>query len=399
MRNKRIALITKFGWVGISTSVINSAIFWESKGYSVDIYCEKPDNRFRLPCFNTKNIKFIVSQINHGFIVDDIIFYFKFFFFKEKFSLIICFDFPAIIRGGLAGLLTNTPYIYHSLEFFEINSKSTKNKIKKYLEKKFARFSLSIFTQSEARLKYLSTNLSISKNKIKISYNSPIGDPLHIKSNYFQKKFMIAQNRKIVLCIGSLIKEHFIIELIKSISDWPEEFVLILHGWFSNSEDENYILCKQKECINKLFISRELFDEDNKYIPYLSCDIGFVGFRPENNNLKYAAGAAGKLFDFMRAGKPIIAYDSLDMFNIVHEKVGLIFKDIKEIPNVLKKIKENYKKYSTSCYEIYEQYEFFQQYEKVYKTLIARLNYKSQVFGKPEKENCFESSVNCSLPD
>lgn len=368
---KLVAFICNFSWVGMSTSVVNSAIFWESRGYRVDIYCEKPDIiQFPLPVFKNKNISFIVSHIEKKLLISD--FYFRRNYFKrEPYEFIIGFDFKGILRATIVGVFTKSEIVYHSLEFFEPEKLSIKNIAFKFFEIIGAAKSKYIFTQDQTRLGFLKGNLFQSKNKFKIIYNSPIGGGIQEKTNYFRDLFKIDKRKIIVLAVGSITTDHYIIQLLNSLNTWDEKYVLVVHGWFPDEQIKTYITGEMSKYPSRLFISTFYFNNSEKYIPFKSCDIGFVGFEPKNNNLKYAAGSAGKLFDFMRCGKPILAFNTPGMREIIEEReVGVCFNKPTEINNSLNTILESYSHYSNNCYKSFSDFEFTKQYEVVYNSIL-----------------------------
>jgi glycosyltransferase involved in cell wall biosynthesis len=360
-----IALICKFSWVGVSTSVINTAIFWESRGYFVDLYCENPDiTQFPLPEFPQKNIKYIITHFKKENLYYD--FYFrKHCYHNIAYEFVIGFDYTGLIRAGIASFGKNTKLIYHSLEFFEPVEKKIKNLYMKFLERMFSKIASYIFTQDQYRISFLAKDLHLPNTKFKIIFNSPIGKHIKGFSKYFHDLFNISTDKKIVLCTGSLIEEHFVKELLLSVNSWDNRFVLILHGWFPNIDIRQLVLKKRELHPNKIYISDKLFSDCEKYVPFLACDIGFVGFKPFNNNLKYAAGSAGKLFDFLRTGKPIIAFDTPGMRDMVHNISGIVFSDPIEISNSLNSILTNYNQFSRNCHNQYYNFEFSKQYDNV----------------------------------
>ena len=368
---KSIAFICKFSWVGISTSVINSAIFWESKGYCVDIYTEKPDqDRFSLPNLNEKKITFIITEINNRWIVDDVLFCFKY-FQKKKYEWVIGFDHLGLIRGGIALLFKKNNLIYHSLEFFEPTNTSLKNRFIKFIEVYFAYKAKYIFTQDGYRINFLKADLLQNVNKFKIINNTPMGNEIDIKSNYFRSHFNISQEKKIILCVGTLIDETLVKELADSIELIDKIFVLVFHGWFPNIIVKNHILELQKKT-NRIYISEKLFSHDRKNIPFQSCDIGFVGFKPVTNNLKYSAGSGGKIYDFLRNGKPIVCYTTPGMKELIESnQVGFCFSNFDEINSCLIRIAFNYESFKKSCFALYNRMEFGHQYEKIFNEVLS----------------------------
>jgi glycosyltransferase involved in cell wall biosynthesis len=371
---RRIALIAKYGWVGISTSLINTALFWEKKGYTVDIYLEQPDEkRFPFPDFPGKNIRIIRTVITALNLMDDLIFCRKYFDKHAGYQWVIGFDVEALIRTGICQLLYGGQVIYHSLEFYEPNHKTFWSIIKKILEKYFSRKAKYVFTQDANRVAFLENDLNIPKEKFRLIYNSPTGEAIKAHADYFRGKFNIKHESGIVLCVGSLMKETLVLDIVGSVKSWEDKFVLVLHGWFPDKTVMEFVRQQQEKSPDKIYISDQLFDHWNKYIPFQSCDIGFVGFSSDTNNMKYAAGSAGKLFDFLRTGKPIVAYDSPGMAHLIEGNgAGFVFSDVKKISSILSKIDKSYDLIQQNCFAAYRQYEFNGQYDKVFAALPCR---------------------------
>lgn len=368
---RRIALIAKYSWAGISTSLINTALFWEGKGYTVDIYLERPDEKkFPFPDFPGKNIRIIRTATTTLNLIDDFIFCWKYFDRRAGYQWVIGFDIGALIRAGICQLLYGGEVIYHSLEFYEPKNKPVRSSIKKFLERYFSRKASYVFTQDTSRAAFLEKDLSAPREKFRLVYNSPIGELIKTHADYFRDTFKISRESRIVLCVGSLMKETLVFDIVESVKNWDEKFVLVLHGWFPYEMVMEFVQQKQKKSPDKIYISDRLFDHWNKYIPFQSCDIGFVGFSYDTDNLKYAAGSAGKIFDFFRTGKPIVAFDSPGMAELIEGNgAGFVYSDNRDISKVLSKIDGNYDSIRQNCFSAYSQYEFNRQYDKVFASL------------------------------
>lgn len=367
---KKIGIVTKFSWVGISTSVLNTARFWAEKGYSVDLLLEQPDiDRFPLPLFESKLINIIIVKSNKIPILNDIIFCYR--YLHQRYIYIIAFDCEGLIRAGFGHIIFRLNIIYHSLEFYEPSKRSITSSIKQVLEKVFAQKSKFVFSQSIDRLSWLQRRLGLNQSQLKLIYNSPIGKIIVTQNDYFRKKYGISPDVKIILIIGSIIKEHFVEDLINELKLYESNYVFIFHGWFPDQTLLGLLAEAQKESQGKIELSKELFSDDDKYIPYTSCDLGFVGFKPITDNLKYAAGSAGKLFDFMRTGVPVIANDIPGMRELVTKNgIGDVFNDIQELPKIIQKLLSDYKYYSRNSKRAFDNYEFVHQYQKVYNEII-----------------------------
>jgi len=364
---RHIALITKYPWAGFSSSLINTALFWEGKGYTVDIYLEQPDEkRFPFPELPGNNIRVIRTAITTLNPIDDLIFCKNHFDRRAGYQWVIGFDAEGLIRAGICQLFFGGEVIYHSLEFYEPKHKPIRSSIKKFLERHFSRKAAYVFTQDAMRVAFLEKDLNVSRDKFKLIFNSPIGKTIENRADYFRDTFKISRESRIVLCIGSLMREHLIPDIVESTQYWDKKFVLVLHGWFSDKSLLEFVQQQQEKSPDRIYISDRLFDHWDKYIPFQSCDIGFVGFSFETKNLKYAAGSAGKIFDFLRTGKPIVAFDSPGMAVLIEGNgAGFVYSDVQDISKALSKIDANYDSIRQKCFSAYSQYEFDVQYDKV----------------------------------
>ena len=364
---KSVALITMHSWVGVSPSVINTARFLSSQGYSVDMYMSNTSEKFRLPNFDHSSIRIIKPKDKSKLIIRDIQFYNRYFSKNKRYLFIIGFDPNGLIRAGIVGILSRTPYIFHSLEFFELNKSSRlRKKFLKYLEVYFSKRALFTFTQDSLKADILARDNKIKREKVNSVYNSPIGDIITEKKNYFRDRFGIPKNKKLVLATGSLIAEHCIDEIIESTQYWSDKFVLVLHGWIPKKDFEKYILSEVEKSNGKILLSTDLFDDDEKYTIFQSVDIGLVFFKPINKNMKYGAASAGKLYNFMRVGVPIIGNDIPGMKTILEDNgCGIAVKDSMNISKALEKVDENYEFYSGKSYETYPRFEFTNCYREI----------------------------------
>lgn len=371
---RRIALIAKYSWAGISTSLINTALFWEEKGYAVDIYLERPDEkRFPFPDFPGKNIHVIRTAISTINLIDDFIFCREYFDKHAGYQWVIGFDVEALIRAGICQWLCGGEVIYHSLEFYEPKHKPIRSFIKKFLERHFARKAAYVFTQDAKRAEFLEKDLNIPGERFRLIYNSPTGETIRDRADYFREKFNISVESRIVLCVGSLMRETLVLDIVASVKYWDAKFVLVLHGWFPDKTVMEIVRQQQQKYRDRIFISDQLFDHWNKYIPFQSCDFGFAGFSSDTNNMKYAAGSAGKIFDFFRTGKPIVAYDSPGMKELIEgNSAGYVYREMREIGSALSRIDKSYDSIRQNCLAAYSQYEFNAQYDKVCAELPAR---------------------------
>lgn len=364
MKPKIVTLLTRFSWAGISTSVINTALYWESRGYLVEIIAVDSDpQQFPFPDFSRKRININLVSFGNVFSLNAIIFTFKKRAVIKDSEFIIAFDVGALLLAGCLCVPDYRNVIYHSLEFFEPRINSIKDRIKKLAERYLSNKLFCVFVQDSFRENYLRLDLRV--NKFQHIYNSPTGEKIASNSNFFRNKFNIDKDKTIVLCVGSLIPDHYLVELLNSLPYWSPSFVLVLHGWFP---DKTIRVAAEKlinEFPGKLYISTSIFENSDKFIPYQACDILFVGFSSNSNNTKFAAGSAGKIFDAMKAGKPIIAFETPGMRSLIEGNgMGFVFSNPNDINSNLNKIIGSYSQLCEASHFAYEKYEFKTQYDK-----------------------------------
>jgi len=410
-KKNSVALITTHSWVGVSTSVINTALYLVGKGYEVDLFiCELeniPEHSvYSLPQFKQNNIKiyssreicnrnlplkikspgagkktggimpYLKSLKNRFFPVEkDLKFVARYIKPPGKYLFIIGYEPSGLLRAGILSRIWRTPYVYHSLEIYENHETNIKS-----LEKWFSRRALLSLTQDEIRADILSLLNGLNRTKVTAAYNSPLGDRIYEKDNYFREKFNISEEKKIVMATGSLLVEHSADKIVRSVAKWPENFVLILHGWITSSPITD--AGKMTELIRKemnsksdrIILSTEILPSGDKYRVFKSVDIGLVFFEPVNLNMKYAAGSAGKLYDFMRTGVPIIAGELPGMRDLLEgNKCGIVVESADNIGEALPEIMKNYSFYSENAHKSYDKYEFSKCYEKILERILKEI--------------------------
>ncbi|MEI2581610.1 glycosyltransferase [Scytonema sp. PRP1] len=381
-----VALIFPDFYAGITQSFVNSARYLARQGYLVDVFTIQ-DDRLLLKSFDDENIKiyFIETPIVDKLlkIFPKVTYFFNpilkgfedaihFWIPPNSYSFIIGFDPEGLIRAGILSQVWRVPYIYHSLEIYEHSPVAPKKEqFRKQLEDWFSRRALFCFSQDEKRCQVLAEENGLKLEKTLVVYNSCLGrEILSKKDDFLKKKFNIGNDKYIVLAVGSLIPEHCIDQIVLSVDEWPDNFVLVLHGWFGEQKSERFIRHEIELRKEKVFVSTDLLDGDQKYKVFQSADVGLVFFQAVKEhftkNFIYAAGSSGKLFDFMRTGVPIIASDIPGMREIVeNKKCGMVVKSPKDIGGVLPKIMEDYELLSKNSLESYSSYEFGQCYSQV----------------------------------
>jgi len=383
---KSVALITTHSWVATSTSVLSTIKFFIERKINVTLFVDEwindsnlnfpkisfPEDFFKLVIFKPylhyerpyswfKRLNFLNTD---KYKFEDIEFAWVNKYNASNCDLIIGYDEKGLERAWLLNKFWRKKIIYHSLELFEKVGIEKKREIKHCKDCEF------LITQDEKRREVFAALNEININKIKVVYNSTSGNIIETKSNYFRDLFGIKEEQKIILFVGSVIPEHGIFEVIEQFKKIDKSWVLVIHGWIPDIEIKKKILNIVADTEN-IFYSGGLLADDKKFDIFTGVDVGLVFFKPLNSNLKYAAGSAGKLFDFIRSGVPVIG-NNIPGMNLLLEgnNAGVTLDDDYNLELGVKTIEENFDMFRKNSFDTFVKYEFSKTFETVIKQFI-----------------------------
>ena len=370
--NRRVALFMPYGYLPISTSVINAAKTWETHGFAVDIYVP-PSERFGVPAFGNRDIAVHrvrdlrnagLPQLSYAYAAiraSD----------RAEYAHAVGFDQGGVIAAAGLAARKRCPFVYHSLELtLREQVHGARGRLVRAIESTCARRARIVVTQDRGRAALLVRDLRLPANRIMIVPNAPLGPYSGARSNYLRTKFGLPPRTRVVLLSGSLIREHLALEVIESVGDWPEGFVLAVHGWAPQPEYKAAILKAAARWPERVYVSFDVLPVELVDDLYSSADIGLAVYRPIDRNFVYIGAAAGKVFGFMRVGTPTIASDLPGMREIVLATgSGAVVRDVADIPKRLLQIVRSFDDVSRAARAAFLRYEFSRHYGRV----VARL--------------------------
>ena len=344
---QKIALIAPYSWTAISSPLINSIICFSKIGYQIDLYAPKSTffenkgvdssildkvNYVELPKNFTPSLK---NKLKFRILGGETNFYEFVDFAKTKeYKLIIGYDQIGVCYAHALSQKTNTPYIFHSLEI------EKKEKVTKYSRKavKKALFSIS---QDTARAEILSKLYNTQIKSFKILYNSSIRHFSSSKSSFFQDKFNV-HNKEVILACGTLSEDHLANKFNLIVENLNENQVLIAHGWCPEKKHEEELIKLKHQYPNKFFYSDSLLPFDKKHDIFKSASVSLVLFSTSNDNLKYATGSAGKLYDSIQYNTPVVALNLPGAKKLIEKNnIGFIANSLEDIPLKCEKVIKN----------------------------------------------------------
>jgi len=375
---KHIALITGYGWAGVTVSLAMCIEYLSTIGYTIDVFIDKDDI---CDSYGLNNPLYEKTEVNTFFFDKNDAFNDEYFFYKDldiplndklfvdfiiklkrRYDFVIGFDINGLFRAGMYALENSIPYYYFSLEFYE-----EENSLKD-TERYFAKQAYGVLTQDRFRAKILSSTLDIDEENCFEVFNTTIGDAITEKSSFLRELFAIGNDKKIILCAGTLLEITGVDIILESAKKWSDRFVLVLHGWIPDESLSQKIKKAVNEYPNKIFYSSKPLPHKDKFNIFASADIGFVYYKPINLNLKYAAWSSGKFFDFCRCGVPVVANDIPNMRLLVEKNgCGFVLNDFIDTEKSFEKIIKKYDDFSKNAHSTFYKYSFVDSFAKAIK--------------------------------
>ncbi len=372
---KNILFIDGGGWNGITTVQVNVINFFLDKGHFIEVIIFdngiKPD-QVKLDRW-PKHQHITYRVISQRSVLDKIcnrLFFLKHFlkFLKcrhilKRFETYYAFEYEGGILCTFQKFFNSSKnYFLHSIELYEATSTSS------FVRNTFAKASR-VVTQDWVRKKRLCEMYDLPDFKLAVSVNSSRrSDTLDVSPLPFPDN--IASKTK-VLFIGSLIEEHCFSEVLTATQSIPDDMCLIIHGWGGKKYETqiNELIGRRPD---NVWLSNFQLSDVTKFRLYASIDIGLVTFNKNYFNTRNAGLSAGKLFDFMRVGKPVLAsgIEGLDRF-VTEHAVGKVVEDFSVLYQQASQIFDAYNLYAQNAKKLFVEYEFDESYQPVYEQFIA----------------------------
>lgn len=264
----------------------------------------------------------------------------------KKYSLIIGVDRQGLLEANILNKLSGTPYIFVSFEIMFESETSTKYKL---LEKNTSRNVAHWVIQDEVRAKILKQENDLQDlNKIILPLASAgVGDTSLVR---LRDHLGVPNDKKVAIVIGSLASWSMTSDILNSVKNWPEDWVLIINERHGRAREllNDELTGLQVLLGKKIFINDSASDtiDDMSYI-LSGVDVGLAFYEPDyshiytGDNIKYLGMASGKISTYLRYGVPVIANEiGLYADEIQNYNLGYIVTDPDDISEKLRQLKK-----------------------------------------------------------
>jgi glycosyltransferase involved in cell wall biosynthesis len=273
-----------------------------------------------------------------------------------------------------------TPLIYYSLELYNSTPPGTRRftfNAYRGLEIIAHHNAIATIIQDEERAKVLFGYNKVPKDKQEILCLpvSVLGDSFKGRTDFFYETLGIPRDKKILLQLGMIASPRMSVEIAKSAQNWPDDWVLVMHGTFYEGTEHQI---RNLDKRGNIFLSEKKvpFEDIPKVVA--SAHIGLVFYKNLINhnyyNNYYIGSSSGQLAHHLQCGIPIIALNIPSLKRVVDEfQCGLAVDDVDSIAESAKIIFNNYEFFRENAFKCFEERYRFEKYFKNINKFIKSL--------------------------
>jgi glycosyltransferase involved in cell wall biosynthesis len=378
-RERRVAFLSLIPHIGALPAVVSGVNRLVQRGYEVDVISIRGADHIPKPRFPEErvNVYFLPHGRKLGIVPGILVILVRATQLLSEHGRYACFfgvDQRGMIVAAIAGLLLRTPVIYFSMELYMSNElRGLRQRMYKALERICNQRTWLTLMQDSERAACLVEDNRISQSQIMIVPNSPLGRAARKRGSYFNQRFGISEDRKIIFYAGNIIDWAMCLELAESALTWPDKWALVLHGYVVSAQEEYFGKIERLATDSRVVISLDMVPYEDLERLYSSADIGVALYDSEKGaNYANIAGASGKLIRYLKCGLPIVTSDSPGLRRLIDQhQCGIYVRNEHEIRSAIAHLLANYDEFSLNAIKCYdEEFDFARHFDRV----IARID-------------------------
>jgi glycosyltransferase involved in cell wall biosynthesis len=271
----------------------------------------------------------------------------------KKYDLSIGLNPEGVIAAHRLWQKTGTPFIYLSFEMiFNDELRTGGLKQLKKEETVASRDALLVISQDPWRAQMLQDENKIPPNNFVFLPVAPRAGTEPKRTNYLKTHFKIDENKTVILHAGAFKEFTDATRLTDTLSSWPKDMILVVNTFYP-PENDPYLLRLKSLNLENIRITTGALSESEYEQMLCSADIGLALYRPyfdhplQGKNIKEMGFSSGKLSSYTRVGLPCICSGNSRIKEFMTDyNFGEYVEDLQDIPEKVKKIKQNWESYS-----------------------------------------------------
>ncbi len=272
------------------------------------------------------------------------------------------------------------PVAYLSLELLLVDeTSSAKEQALKQLEVEMARRAPFVIVQDAARAELLCAATGIGPEQIVLLPNAPQGPGRRRASDYWHRRFELAESRRVALHAGSLYPWTRIEDIVASVRSWPEDWVLVVHTRFQAGDSETVDELRRlaADCPGRVFFSLEPVSRQDYEELIDGAHLGIAFYDPAvdseeaDENLRTIGLSSGKIAHYLGSGLPVIVNNASSVGEwVAAERCGASVASSDQIAAALTEIDRDPEGYSARAVQVFDRdLDFARAFDEVIRRL------------------------------
>lgn len=227
---------------------------------------------------------------------------------SRDYSWFIGAETTGLAAAASIGAIDGVPAVYWSLELWLWREARTLYyRLLKLLEFIFHRNAAFTIIPSAAWIPLLGRENGVAESSFVVVPATARGPARTRQSSYLRDKLGIPAGRKIILYAGSLVPWALTSEVAKSARGWPEEWVLVLHGWGEREYVETLRANGPQGDRMRLSLNVVAHHELDELIA--SADVGIAIYDDDVMARRLITSASSKVGQYLKCGVPVVVND------------------------------------------------------------------------------------------
>jgi glycosyltransferase involved in cell wall biosynthesis len=266
------------------------------------------------------------------------------------------------------------PLVYYSLELLLSYELSTADERQlKAHERELSRQAVCVVVQDAERAQLMIDDNGLEPERVALVPNAPPGPARRKRNRYWHERFDLPSSARVVLHSGSLGDWTGIGDIVESVREWPQPWVLVVHTRY-DAESSSYVdgLRSVAEPGRVFFSLKPLPRQDYDAV-IDGAEVGIAFYVPKDGsaftqrNVQTIGLSSGKLAYYLRAGLPVIVNRASSIAaEVDRHGLGVAVEDARQIGPALIHIGSGYDRYSAGAVRFFaERLDFGRAFQEV----------------------------------
>lgn len=293
---------------------------------------------------------------------------------EHHYGLLIGASQYGLMSSTLVGKLRKIPVAYLNLELTTLSANP--NSLSHWFEAWCNQQAEFTVVQDEDRADVLIRENGISRDKTILV---PVGarGPAYTKSSdYLRDRFDLAYDTRILLHAGTISNREFRCFDFARVATrvLPDDWVLIVHGWASNTDELNEL----RGVGDNVIVSTDVVPYDELDHLIGSADVGVALYKDINTNYSLMGSASQKLAHYLKCGLPVIVSELPSLCSVISlYRCGVCVSDSltsREIATAIEEITSGYDDYTEGAIRCFnDRYNFDRRFRPVVDRIASLL--------------------------